>query len=482
VTPFLSPTETARLRETLSRSAYTSENVQRLLGETASAALARGDVVPGLRATTGGSDLEILVRLFLLGATVAAADVDLPTPLLSPAPGGVRAAVDLRPYGHDDGDWWVLSDLGSDVRPGALRPDHVLGIGAASVTLAQATVRPPVSAALDLGTGCGIQALHLSQHADRVSATDVNERALAMAATTFALNEVEVELLHGDLAAPVAGQRFDLVVCNPPFVVGPGTTTHSYRDSGRASDGISREVLSLAPELLAPDGWMQLLANWVHVQGEDWVDRVSRWLPGRSDSWVIQRELVDPAQYVQLWLRDAGELSTVDGGNRRAEEWLDWFDREHIDAVGFGLITVRANDTEEPVRRLEDLRQIVDQPLGREVIRWFDRQERLRATPLLDQRLIAHPRLQLRQDALRGATGWEVEVQTLVQDGGLRWDHQVDPIVVALVAGCDGTATVRQQLGVLAAAYDTPVEQLLAAAPLVIGPLVEHGLLEPVVG
>ncbi len=81
----------------------------------------------------------------------------------------VRAAVEVRPYGEavSTDPWWVVSDFGSDVRPGPLEPDHVLGIGAASLSLAGATIRTPVGRALDIGTGCGVQALHLNGHADR---------------------------------------------------------------------------------------------------------------------------------------------------------------------------------------------------------------------------------------------------------------------------------------------------------------------------
>ena len=71
--------------------------------------------------------------------------------------------------------------MGAHQRPGVLRKDHVLGIGQASLTLAQITERTPVARALDVGTGCGIQTFHLLAHADHVTATDISPRALAFA-------------------------------------------------------------------------------------------------------------------------------------------------------------------------------------------------------------------------------------------------------------------------------------------------------------
>src|SRR5262249_25507852 len=63
----------------------------------------------------------------------------------------------------------------------AMDADRVLGVVPASETLARLTVRRPAKRALDLGTGCGVQALLLARHSETVIAVDVNPRALAFA-------------------------------------------------------------------------------------------------------------------------------------------------------------------------------------------------------------------------------------------------------------------------------------------------------------
>src|SRR5207302_10378334 len=151
-------------------------------------------------------------------------------------------------------------------------------------------------------------------------------------APTAALDGLDWELLHGDLTRPVAGRRFDLVVSNPPFVVGPGTATHTYRDSGRPGDAVSAELAAAAPGLLTEGGTIQYLANWLHVAGEDWTQRVAGWVAGTAlDAWIIQGEATDPVSYVQLWLADAAQAGDV----RHTVEWLDWFDAQKVEAVGF---------------------------------------------------------------------------------------------------------------------------------------------------
>jgi methylase of polypeptide subunit release factors len=479
----LDPADMDALRAALLAAGYTSDGIADRLGPTAVQAMQRGDFRAALHATAGGGPPATMVRLFICGRTEPAAAVEAALPLSAAGLAalverhgdGYRAAVELEPYL----DWWVVSDVSAALRPGVpLAPDHVLGVGSASATLTQAAVRDPVATALDLGTGCGVQALHLSRHATAVTATDISDRALRFAATTAALSGLTWDLRRGDLADAVPGQRFDLVVSNPPFVAGPGDTTHTYRDSGRPGDRICADLIRAAPGLLNRGGTMQFLANWLHVAGEDWADRVAGWLAGTGlDAWVIQREVSDPVGYVNLWLADSGE------GQARREAWLDWFDANKIEAVGLGLVTLRAAGHDDPTVRIEDLRQQVDQPLGAQVGAWFTRQDWLRAHPrgdLLAARLAVVPGLGLRQEASLGADGWEVDRQQLVQATGLRWVEEVDPVALALVGGCDGSVALRDQVDLLAAAHGVDAEVLADVAVPLVAHLVERGFLRPV--
>ncbi|MEV4200623.1 DUF7782 domain-containing protein [Micromonospora globbae] len=486
----LSPAGVEALRTALTRARFTSNGIADRLGPQATGGVARNDYRAALRATEDRDPLATLIRVFIcdqtepedvVAAALAPLDVTeaLAGGLVERHGDGLRAGVDLEPYGDE---WWVLADVPASARPGRpLHAEHVLGIGGATQTLIGATIRRPVATALDLGTGSGVQALHLSTHARSVTATDVSPRALRFAATTAALNGQHWELLQGDMVTPVAGRRFDLVVSNPPFVVGPGTTTHVYRDSGRVGDTMGSELAAAAPDLLTEGGTMQYLANWVHVAGEEWDERVAGWFAGTGlDAWVIQREVADPMAYVNLWLTDVGETADP----RRMAEWLDWFDAHKVEAIGFGIVTLRRAGHADPVVRVEELRQRVEPPMGDRIAAWFDRQDFLRvrdADALLAERYRAAEGLQLRQEATMGDEGWAVDRQVLAMPRGLRWTEEIDPLVLALVGGCDGRLPLRDQLALLAAAHDVAVDELAEAAGPIVAHLVERGIIEPVV-
>ncbi|RFU39984.1 methyltransferase domain-containing protein [Actinomadura logoneensis] len=475
-----------------------------MLGPVAGGALARDEIVPALRATTDGSALAELIRLFWLQAPVAASRLpgfaaDLVEAELATLDGDeLHPAFHVEPVESVLGSGhlgYVVSDL--KVRPGEgrlPRPDHVVGTGGAATSLARLVVHRPVDDVLDLGTGCGVQVLHLADPAirpkpARITATDINPRALRLAAKSFALSRLDgVELLEGSLLDPVRDRRFDLIVSNPPFVVGPPESGFTYRESGMHGDEFCRRLVAEAPALLTEGGTVQLLANWLHVQGEPWQERVGAWVDASGcDAWVVQRDVQDPAEYAELWLRDSAEAGTPEHG-RRYKEWLDYFDAREVDAVGFGWITLRAGAHTggggRPAVRIEELRHTVDQPVGAYADAVLDglvsarefstacgrvyglEQIRLRSAPGLVQEQIGPPgdehpeRILLRQtDRLRRAVG-------------------VGTAAAGLAGVCDGSLPLAPLLDAIAQLMDMDGDQVRAHAAAVLPELIADGFFE----
>jgi hypothetical protein len=476
-----------RIRDAFLAADYTAAGLDGLLGPVANRALSRGETVPARRATRGGSPLETLVRLFLLQLTVpdSAAEAALPPAarelgLVRADPDGTRAVVDVRAYVEDDDAapaWWVVSDLGTglDGVERRLPDDHVLGVGGASTMLAQLTPREPVGTTIDIGTGCGVQALHASRHSDRVVATDVSPRALHLAQLTAGLSSVDVELREGNLLEPLAGEQAGLIVSNPPFVVAAGGT-HTYRDGGLPLDGVCARLTSEAPQLLAPLGDLVLLANWVHVSGDDWRDRVGGWLPGHGvDALVVQREVLDPAEYVAMWLRDSGE-----GGDLSAyDAWLEALEQAHVAGVGMGFVRIRRTDVATR-SLLIDWPHPVEQPLAPHLTSWLDRRAWLAGCDddrLLEARLSVAPDVVQEQIGQPGAD--DPEHVILRRSGGLRPALRVDTATAALVGASEGTLTVAALAAAVASVLGDDPNALRGRLLPVVRDLVEQGVLEP---
>ncbi|WP_433699693.1 DUF7059 domain-containing protein [Nocardiopsis sp. CA-288880] len=455
-----------RLRGILIDADYTVSGVRDRLGDAAARALAREELVPALRATGGEERLGLLLRLWWLRSPIPAraARAVLPVDELAEAglvtveegPHGtvVRALVHLGPWDLEDGrPGFVVSD--PKVRPGTgavPRRDHVVGAGNASATLSQLIVDGPVDRALDVGTGCGVQALHLASRAREVVATDLNPRAVRLAGISLALSGVTgARLAQGSLYEPVGGERFDLIVSNPPFVITPDSSRYTYRESDLPGDTVCAELVRQAPAHLTEGGWCQILANWVHSDGDDWEDRVGGWVTGTGCSgWVVQRDVQDPAQYVELWLRDSCEHGTPEY-TRRYDAWLDYFEREGIKGIGFGWISLRNDVAQDATVRVEELRHDIEQPVGPylpDVVDGAMTALRLTDAALLSAHVALAPGVVEERVGRPGAP--DPEKIVLRQQNGLRRVARVGTVEAALAGVCDGTMPVGPLLDAIA--------------------------------
>ena len=335
---------TLRLADVLGSAGFHQAGLQALL-EDAMRSVDSDDVAELLRRTKSADQLSVLARLFLtdVGAPIAAAATALrPLPLADLVAAGfltvdgerVRGCVRLRPVRLAGSDLIVASDRTA----GGLSSEHVLGITGAGATLADITYRRRVARALDVGTGCGLQALGAAVHARDVVATDTNPRALAFTALNATLNDVVVETRLGDLLAPVSGE-FDLIVSNPPFVISP-ESRYAYRDSGEPGDALCERLVRELPTRLASDGTAHLRLNWGVRAGESACDRPLSWLDGSVDALLLHREPEPVADNASRWLRQAPEGRSP-GYPASYEHWLDSFAALGMDAICFGALALQ---------------------------------------------------------------------------------------------------------------------------------------------
>lgn len=364
------------LRTDFEACGFSVDAVSDLLGEDAHAALHREQRVPAvLRARRENSPLATVIRLFVLADEVAAAEVEatftrttvrgLRRLGLVEGDGSIQATVQIQPheatFNAETASWWVASDLGEALTGEAPGNDHVLGIGGATRTLLNLTARTRIQTALDLGTGCGILALYLARHAEHVIATDLSARACAFARFNAALNQAEIEVREGSLFAPVADEQFDLIVSNPPFVITPDTLRAdglvTYRDGGRAGDTLVRDMVRGTIAHLTANGRAFLLGNWEVPAGEAWDAHPRTWLTGQSaHAWVIERESLDPNQYIEMWMRDNAATTTRTHGELEADyaAWLRDFEARNVWRIGLGIIALQ-NTTEIPHQKFSQI-------------------------------------------------------------------------------------------------------------------------------
>lgn len=504
--PALAPRLAVALREL----GYTSRGLRGLLGDAGLAALDRGEPEAVARALSTALDrpgLAAVVSAFIVGDPVdlvpwlgdSLVSECLACGVLRTAGDGQAAAVDVRPVDVGGVERLVFSDRDASMTDHVPGPDHVLGVGRASRSLLDISPDAPVGSVLDLGTGCGVQAL--GQHrAGSITATDVHPRACLFAEATLAAagllgadpdaDGARAEVLAGSWFEPVAGRRFDRIVANPPFVVGAGEVGHVYRDSGLDLDGATELMLRRAPDHLEPGGTAHLLGAWAHLDGVDWASRVASWLPPEGvEAWVIQRDVVDPAAYVGTWLRDESIDPRGAEGREKTRRWLDHFAANDVVGVGFGYVTIRRIDGPSSIT-CEDMPQALGGPFRDEAAEWLVRSEWLRdrdADGILAAAYRVRPGVAVERVELAGtgddpAQGFAPAALRVTRTDGPRWSHDTDDDVVRILAAITPEAPLATVLEIMAMLGALPEEGLgdvkRALVPVVVD-LVRHGLLLP---
>ncbi|MCC7497266.1 MAG: methyltransferase [Bryobacterales bacterium] len=435
-------------RDVLDRGGYSASNIAMILGPNE---FLPGDPVntrffhyrAGLGGTTG-----TLIRIFL---THTGTGVEEARQALAPIPLEDWAAAGFLELSGDTVRGRIRLHTASDVilavdpAEAASRPDQVMGLTQASLLAANFTLRRPVNRFLDLGTGNGIQALLASPQARQVFATDVSPRAVEFARFNARLNRrTNVRCLAGGLFEPVRGQLFDQIVSNPPFFISPDSRL-LYRDSGMRLDGMVRQIIGEAPGYLNEGGYCQLLANWVHLKGEDWKQRILSWQEGTGcDLWVLRTEVLDPATYARNWINE-----TTGGAENPFDEWLRFYEQENIEAIGSGMIAMRKKTGGANWHRIEEFTPVSPAPFGEAVEQGFRLTDYVNGTSdaeLSRAVLQGAPGLTLNQHARFDAGRWLTEAAEIRLTSGIPFRAQLDQNSLRLLTGCDGRKTFGEVL------------------------------------
>jgi hypothetical protein len=289
-----------------------------------------------------------------------------------------------------------------------------------------------------------------------------------------------IECLAGDLFEPAHGMSFDLIVCNPPFVIAP-VRGWLHTHSRRPADDLCRAIVRRAPAFLREGGYCQLVCNWAHVAGQDWSARLASWVEGSGcDVWVLRSFTEDAPSYA---LRRIANLAGAPGrAARRFDAWMAYYERERIEAVSCGLITLRRSVT-GPNRFACDSLPAMRGPCGAAIEQRFLRWDFLRAqrddTDLLACRLRPAEGLRWELQHRAAPGGWTAAESRLWFTDGLAFGANADRGVAEFLAGCGGERPLGDHLRGLAAATGQAVSDLAPRFLQVVRMLVEFGYLVP---
>ena len=391
------------------------------------------------RRRVGADRFSELLRLFLFREAVAIGALETEgIDLVEREGDSIRSSVAVQP--------WRDALVAHDWLGGMPAQDHVVGASAVTEALADLTVRRPVESALDLCTGSGAQAVLASWHAERVVGVDLNPRALRLAQWTLALSGVDnVELRTGDVRDACSGDRFDLVVANPPFVVSPDRRW-LFRD---ADAGISQIVVERLPELLSEGGFATVLCQWPLRPGERWDEQPRAWVEGGpADAWIVRLPTFEePLDYAANWNHPL-QAANRDEFERTVDRWVEHFRRKGVVGIVTGAVVLRQREGPTWVRA-DEAADWPAQPVGTAIERLFEGQTLVSSFPspaaLLDRQVMPMDGFRLDETRAFGTDG--LALVAAQARGALPLRLRLNRAAVRVLPELDGGVTLRDVPG-----------------------------------
>ncbi|HKS16214.1 MAG TPA: class I SAM-dependent methyltransferase, partial [Planctomycetota bacterium] len=441
------------LAELLRSSKYTEPAIAEALKTSRSDSIARSEAPLLVRRLPERGALSALIKLFIIGLTldpeVVARDCAPVTPgllvslgVVTEGPEGLVPRVHIHPF---EGLFLASDPIFDDFAQ--VTSDYVTGLNPTTASVASITIRRSVESALDLGTGFGVQALLSARHCGRVVATDINPRALNMAAFNAALNGIRnIEFREGSLFEPVKGETFDMIVCNPPYVISPETGL-IFRDSGAAGDALSRTIIRQAPAYLRDGGFATIRCNWSLRTGESGTDPVTAWVVGSGcDALIIHAHSEHALEYAGMWNRLYLPRWPAEFESRLIK-WTDYFRSQGIDAIGTGSVVLRKRSGQGHWIRAERMPLLGDPDGGRLILRMFEAQDWIATNPD-PLAAIFGPSMDIRVEQIAtfedGRFGLREVAFSFVS--GLQLRVAIDPTTLSVLSSFDGSRTLGEIL------------------------------------
>ncbi|HZQ82733.1 MAG TPA: methyltransferase [Gaiellaceae bacterium] len=418
---------------------YDDDAIDDLLGEDGIAADLGDSVVFARRLPA--DELGTVVRLLLLNRPVARTrfaaadelirlglatlDGDLLVPRARIVPTeGIYLAFDTFSRGMEDQAGWVASFTPT------------------AYWLASLTPRGRVGRALDIGTGNGVHALLAAAHADHVVATDVNPRALAFTQISAGLNGIDnVETRLGSLFEPVAGETFDLITCNAPYVISP-ESRWQYRDAGFRGDELSQQVVTQTAAHLADDGFASVLVSWLADSPDEPDEHVHAWLDGNGcDAWVIGLSGSDPLDHAAGW--NDHLAADPDAYDAAIAEWSAYFAELGTHWITEGAVLLHRRAGDHHIVRADSADEDELEFASDQIARVFTALAAIaqEGESVLDRRLRLADEVRFDQELDR--TG-SVTSTVLVLDEGTCPDFELDLETAEVLTALDGATTLDQ--------------------------------------
>jgi len=207
-----------------------------------------------------------------------------------------------------------------------------------SFGLVNTAPRNSSNSTLDLCTGSGIQSIIASRYSKKVTAVDINPRAIRFARFNAQLNGISnITVLKGDLYNCVENEKFDTILANPPFVPSPDESM-KFRDGGVNGEAILRRIVNQAPNHLSANGRLYIVTDLVDVSNYE--SKLKSWWGETCSNMAVlktadRNDILFSVPHCHYPFNQ-----TYNEYSNELIKWVNNFNNSNLNAVNFGYILI----------------------------------------------------------------------------------------------------------------------------------------------
>ena len=331
--------------------------------------------------------------------------------------------------------------------------DYVMGVAPTTQMVKALVPSGDHRRILDLCCGGGWLAIKLKNRENFVTGTDLNSRAIEIARFNARLNGVEgIDWREGSWYEKVEGEKFDLIISNPPFVVSPGNQAVALDTEN--NETVIPAVLGGIASRLNENGYACMLLDWPFLDVENWSE-----VPlGSFDCSGLQVLLFEikrnsPEEYARHWVGQDPRFSESNTFRTEVNRWVEFLNQKGYQGISSGFFVARkcAPGDEwimEESRGLAQFNETTSVDLSRifEGRTWLTKN----SDDLLDLRFnVADGLIQSSQSILNDGR-WEVANLKLTSAGLVAYDGHIDEALLQIINAASSGGTIRELLPDLA--------------------------------
>ena len=271
--------------------------------------------------------------------------------------------------------------------------DPVMYIGMDSHGLVQSAPRNSCQNLLDLCCGSGIQGIVASRYAKSIIGVDLNPRAIRFARFNAQLNGLtNYKVVLGNLYDVIEGEKFDVILANPPFVPSPENDL-GFRDGGRNGEEVLKDIISNAPKFLNENGRVCIVSDLVDVKG--YSKKIRDWLGKNELDCLVLKTAERNEILFSVPHCKAPFNQTFEEYNQEIDLWINNFRSNNLNSVNFGYVFLwKKTNNKEGYYATRTIHN-PDIEIYNDVKKWHEQQERWFSEDSSEMFICINPKIKL---------------------------------------------------------------------------------------